>query len=165
MPESADQREGESMIGPIDGRGGWLQGLLDRFPRLDALLDGRLRPDAPSVPNLPDLGGAHQATGIAAINVRLQVSQMLQSIGGGVQQDQTLQMLITLMVLLALLQPQQRTDSTAASTLLDMLLRTRSGQQEFQFSWSYSSVNIETSFIQGQAADPASGGQGLDVCG
>jgi len=161
------------MIGPIDGHGGWGSGnFIDRFPRLQGLLDGPVRPGtptAPELPNLPDLGGNRPSTGVSAVNVHMQVSQMLQSIGGGAQQDQTLQMLITLMILLALLQEQQRSSMQTAGALLEMLGRGRNGSEQVMFTWSYTSISFDSTVSSGRAIQESTSpqsqppGSGCDI--
>jgi hypothetical protein len=90
-----------------------------------------------------------------------QVSQMLQALGGGAQNDQLLQLLVTLLILATMLQESQNTQSAADSLL--------SGLGRGQLLQSYQSISITTTQITWQtqyttgAADSANSQPNLDT--
>lgn len=146
------------MIGPIDGRGNFL----DRFPRLQALQDFVNRnPVAPTGESLSQTGRLSPVGGGSAVNMANQVSPLLQAIGGGAQNDQLLQLLITLLILATMLQESQNSQSAADSLL--------SGLGRGQLLHSYQSISITTTQITWQtqyttgAADSANSQPNLDT--
>ncbi|MEK6798248.1 MAG: hypothetical protein AABZ12_04730 [Planctomycetota bacterium] len=155
------------MLGRIDGfqPGGW-QGL--RRPGGVNQPDGQttipgLAPNADS-----SALGAIQTPGLLAISsVNMQVSQMLSSIGGGVQGDKTLEMMIALLILLALLQ-QSTTAQQSSAGLLDTLGRGKSSAPQVAYSSStyvaYHTTQINIGASAGQEANPSADGDGrLDL--
>lgn len=77
----------------------------------------------------------------AIMNVGPAVSQLLQSIGGGAENDKTLRMLIVLMILLALLDNSQANDASTGNAL-NQLANSGSGRSQF-FGIFSSSTTIE----------------------
>jgi hypothetical protein len=146
------------MIGPIDGRGG---NFLDRFPRLAALQDliGR-HPVAPPEPMLSQPAPVGRLG--AATDVGMQVSQMLQAIGSGVQDDKLLQMLITLLVLAAMMQDSQATQ-TAANSLLDGLARGTAFRAFESISITTTEITCQMQYSIGPDAPTAQPQNGLDA--
>lgn len=72
----------------------------------------------------------------AVTQIHSAVSQMLRSVGGGVENDKMLQMLIALMILLALLEEMQKPDTAARDALAELAKR---GDPQAQFMSAYTS--------------------------
>jgi len=146
------------MIGPIDVRGGFL----DRFPGLEALRDLTNRnPVAPTQDTLGQAGPLGGVQGGAAVNIANQVLQMLQAIGGGAQDDKLLQMLITLLVLAAMMQDSQASQ-TAGDSLLSGLGRGQTLQSYQSTSITLTQVTWQTQYTTGAATDPQAQQPNLD---
>jgi len=89
-----------------------------------------------SAPSFGATGAQSTATTSAVTQIHSAVSQMLQAVGGGVQNDKMLQMLIALMILFALLNDMQKPDTGARDAMAE--LGSRGGPQQ-QFVSGYSS--------------------------
>lgn len=107
-------------------------------------------------------GSQPVSTTSAVTQIHSAVSQMLQSVGGGIENNKMLQMLIALMILLALLEQAEGQDKAAREALAELGTR-RGGQQQFfsayssstTISWEYTS----TTFVFGsEGAYVAEGG-------
>ncbi len=84
-------------------------------------------------------GTPSAGTTSAVTQIHSAVSQMLQSVGGGVENDKMLQMLIALMILLALLEEMQKPD-TAARDALAQLGNRGNGQAQFMSTYASSTT-------------------------
>ena len=137
-------------------------------------------------PGAVDVGSAGRGTGIEAgasqtvstsqsvTQVFSAVSEMLQSVGGGVENDKTLRMLIALLILLAMLENQNDAMKGASEAL--RTIGSGSGSRGAYFA-SYSSsvttISIEQSYssvvisdASGGVSDPSLGsGTQLDIVG
>ncbi len=189
------------MIGPINGHGpgyggtysfsaggapampgGWWQG--GRLQGLGGLPIGQFRADAPGVTNLLDpagsssIGNGSQVTSVSWTTVRAEITEMLQAIGGTGQQNQMLQLLITLLILSALLQQEPQSNTRSGSALLEMLGQGSLASRPAFASWTTTTYSVEsTSASQAEMAPstsaspgcvspqpaPANVGSGLDV--
>lgn len=105
-------------------------------------------------------------------NVNISVGQMLQGIGGGVENDKVLQMLIALMILMALLQnvQQQQGGSSQGSSggsldtaqFLNSLASSNSSMSFEQSSVTLSSMTVAGAY-QTTGEQPQSTGQQIDT--
>lgn len=147
-------------MGPISALNNWSPG------------DFR-RPQAPAAPSggsthpgaigdgvyLRSSAVAGRSVGMLTINT--QVAQLLQSIGGGVQNNQSLQLMIALLILLALLQQPQRSQRTAADAWIDLLGRGAAGLQRFSGFTSQMTSSTSISFEQTSIAVELTLGSGI----
>jgi hypothetical protein len=109
---------------------------------------------------------------VSSLHINAAVSQLLQGIGGGAENNKTLQMLIALLILVALLDSSQQPTASAGS--LDALA-SGIGQGGYSgFSMSSTTITIEQSSMiyrssgaesLGAAENPAAPGSRLDLVG
>ena len=150
-------------VGPI-------QGNLDRIGARPADA-GPIRTPAPSTSTTFGLGASASATSL--LQVQSSVQGLLQSVGGGVENDQNLKMLIGLLILMALLQNPEQSASSLQRSLdaLGQLGVGASGGAQVGFSFEYQqttsitliSEQYESIRIEG-TTNPAVGGT-LDAIG
>lgn len=107
------------MIGPIANH---FMDNVGRFSPLGALLGSPLDPTGSASVGNSQAAGPAPATGSASFSqITQQISQLLQSIGGGAENNQMLQMMLGLLILLTLLsnsqQPQDAISQLASAGL------------------------------------------------
>jgi hypothetical protein len=90
-------------------------------------------------PNAPSAVGVQT---ISSLMVSSSVQQLLQSVGNGLESNKMLEMIVTLLVLLAMLE-QQRSGS-ASMDLLEGLSGRMSGRNEYSMSLVSTSVSVQT---------------------
>lgn len=111
------------------------------FSRLSSLFPSSTDPASAAA-----LGGGPstrptQSTGdISFLQITQQISQMLKSVGGGLENDQTLQMVIGLLILMAMMSQSQRTHAPAAD-LSNLSAQAGRGTAISAYS-SYTSISI-----------------------
>ncbi len=153
------------MLRGIDGLNFWSPG---RF-RGSGGVDDSPTPSAP--PDQTAIGSQSGATSITTrtvsmLNVNTQVVELLSNVGGSAQGNQTLQMLIALLILMTLLQQSQNGNGRSADALLDMLSR-GAGGSHLQMSSTFISIQqTTTSFTTAtdtSGNSTSQGGEQLDV--
>jgi len=109
---------------------------------------------------------------VSLVNLGNQINQLLQGIGGGVENNQTLQLLIGLLILLTLLEGSSKSGQSAADALGG--LGGAAGRETYisfvasttSITIEHSSMSVTTPAIETMAASKANGqsqGQKIDI--
>lgn len=107
-------------------------------------------------------GGLDQATAAAGasnasaiMNIFTAVSEMMQSIGGSVENDQMLRLLVATMILMALLDPAQKSAESAGKALEGLGQRSADQSQFVGIYYSSTTITIQQTATSTYATDGA----------
>ncbi len=157
---SSGGKEGKWLMGPIQPLGFHRPALIDRPGSIGEPTPGGANAGVGGI-NLSvtsaDISSTQSSvSSISALSISSNVSQLLNSIGGGVQDNKMLELMIALMIIMALLGQQQGgTSQGSEASALDRLGGASTGLQINSSSYSSSSISYQHTSItfSGTAAE------------